>query len=79
MKITVEVEIFDDPEYCESTKNDGYPKCEYLIRSGYCHLFGTPKTYSALKYIPLLAVYKKCDQCKESYQNEILKREAELS
>lgn len=63
MKIKVEVEIFDDPEYC---KNE-FEECEYLdkmhhiTRVDSCNLFNvTVKNSGGLKI--------KCPQCKEAYQ-----------
>jgi hypothetical protein len=64
MKIQVEVEIFDDPEYCEHETGYRSLDCCYLRRDvSRCRLFreflaGHGKD----------EVYEKCPQCKEAWQ-----------
>ncbi len=75
MKITVEVEVFDDPKYCESGTgwNDTY--CDYLDIDE-CGLF--PKAKALQREIIIMenededyvGPREKCDQCKAEYQKQ---------
>lgn len=63
MKIKVEVDIFDDPEFCHSIDN----RCGFIV-SGYgwkCMLFKTELTTTKSKYDPPYENFVvKCDECK---------------
>ena len=67
MKLQVEVDIFDDPEFCDNSK-------KYCIFTGtegrgfserwYCEIFRCELTEDFTTLI------RKCDQCKSAYQNQ---------
>ena len=66
MKIMIEVEIFDDHEYCDSQKEK--ITCEHVeFRNGknYCGLFKEFTVYGENFLII------KCDQCKEACKRGI--------
>jgi hypothetical protein len=57
MKIQVEVDVFDDPEYCQN-KNGS---CKYLYAEpeDFCLLFH--------EFLMHMGLYRKCDECKAAY------------
>jgi len=59
MKIQVEIDIFDDPEYCDN--NDS---CCYWIRSK----DGKTFCFAFQEFMEGFIQVTKCDQCKTAYQ-----------
>lgn len=57
MKINVEVDVFDDPEYCDS--KSGLYWCAYIEDSNYCG-----------KYCVQISGMRrqKCEPCKKAYE-----------
>jgi len=74
MKIQVEVEIFDDPEYCQN--KDGSKCCRFIAfnwdkQYKYCPVFdNTGLLEFDLPGDPWGLGTEKCDQCKAAYQKE---------
>ena len=71
MKIQVEIEVFDDPEYCDDNNTGG---CIFIGESNtassfyFCNIFK-----DRLKENKFFNWYIKCDQCKTAYQEAIIK------
>ena len=64
MKIKIEVEIFDDAEYCSTRGDTDGRACDFLSEEwDTCELFLKDVSYdeSVTKSI-------KCDECKKAYQ-----------
>lgn len=71
IEVVVWKKIFDDPEYCEKQNEDGeFDQCDFLNRSGFCHLFSTARSFKALKYRSHVSSFKKCDACKKALANQ---------
>ena len=62
MKITVEIDVFDDPEYCEINENE----CDKLINryargiKTRCSIFNERLDFHGWRHL-------KCDECKKAY------------
>jgi hypothetical protein len=72
MKIQVEVEIFDDPEYCckslpVNLDFELVDKCKNLSVKGECDRFPTGRKDKYLRFTSKRK-FEKCPQCKEAYQ-----------
>jgi hypothetical protein len=66
MKIQVEVEIYDDEDYCHSPEKE----CKYLDRyMRKCCLFNI-----AVHFRDNLSYYEKCPQCKEAYHKAAIEQ-----
>ncbi len=62
--IQVKVEVFDDPEFCESKADaENYVHCEYSDEENTCCLF-----FEILVFNYDIIRTVKCDQCKKAYQ-----------
>ena len=71
MKVQVEIDIFDDPEYCDMChdKDDLHP-CPHLdSEEEICTVYTTAGCYHKLLFDFDKVAYKKCDQCKAAYHN----------
>lgn len=69
MKIKIEVEIFDDPEYCEN-ESDGFAgseSCEHIDSSEAVYTCKIPSWYSGELEHDKNGRLKKCPQCKAAY------------
>ena len=70
MKIQVEIEIFDDPKYCNSPSKGN---CRFLDQD-WCEFFHS-ELDSEYKYKTEIA--EKCAQCKEAYQEALREQKIE--
>jgi hypothetical protein len=66
MKIQIEAEIFDDPDFCE----DGEHICRQLDEVWEaCLLFSKNHRSAKLKQYHWFEYFIKCDQCKEAWKS----------
>ncbi len=67
MKITVDVDIFDDPEYCTLDKHSATKSCPYYYANE-CELFRGINGAMVDLYSDSNTTVIKCDECKQLFQ-----------
>jgi hypothetical protein len=68
-KIYLDINIFDDPKFCESDNDEKIEQCDFLLSDGYefCAIFVNPSIGHYYKDTRSRKM-KKCPECKEKYQ-----------
>jgi len=73
MKIQIEIDVFDDPEYCNRQPGGKYMQvCQNLIVAGCvydCHIFSGKEFLKTTGSNCSEMIYKRT-QCKEAYQKQ---------
>ena len=72
IKALVEIEIFNDPEYCSKSKiSMNFDRCPSLFLSLCEHFRNKDHDPLHLEFDKQEGRFKKCDQCKAAYQKAI--------